>query len=165
MRDADRLEFSEFIREFQSETDRGAALVGAALLDRRLHSTLAAFFVPGEISARLLEGGTAPLGTFAARIKATFALGLISQHELHECELIRKVRNEFAHRVHGTTFSDPKISSLCGKFQSDLPGDPETWEGRNRDKFVNAVILTVLGLTYRAEHVAVERRAPRVWPY
>ena len=36
MREEDIKYFSEFLAEFQKETDRGAALVGAALIDTRL---------------------------------------------------------------------------------------------------------------------------------
>jgi mannitol operon repressor len=47
VRDVDFEDFSAFLREFQSETDRGAALVGAALIDQKLADTLRSFFVAG----------------------------------------------------------------------------------------------------------------------
>jgi hypothetical protein len=40
VRDEDVEYFSQFLGEFQGETDRGAALVGAALIDERLHRLL-----------------------------------------------------------------------------------------------------------------------------
>ena len=163
MRETDIQEFSKFLSEFQGETDRGAALVGAALIDIRLSETLRAFMVSPKAAGVLLDGGTAPLGTFSSRIKATFAVGLIDAHERAECDLIRKVRNEFAHQPHGITFADPKIEALCDRLQSDLPGGREAHVGKPRSVFVNAVILTVLRLTYRAEHVALERRVTRTW--
>jgi DNA-binding MltR family transcriptional regulator len=156
MLDADIADFNIFLREFENETDRGAALVGAAVIDHRLIDTLRAFMVSNKAAGRLLDGGKAPLGTFSARIDATYALGLINTHEEHELHLIRKIRNEFAHRKHGTTFADPKISSLCDRLKSDLAAPRESYEPRHL--FINAVILTSLALTYRAEHVASERR-------
>ncbi len=45
MREEDLKYFSEFLKEFQEETDRGAALVGAALIDDRLGRLLKAHFV------------------------------------------------------------------------------------------------------------------------
>lgn len=164
MRESDLADFSNFLAEFQGETDRGAALVGAALIDLRLSDTLRAFMVSPKAAADLLDGGTAALGTFSSRIKATFALGLIDKHERDECDLIRKVRNEFAHQAHGLTFTDPKITALCDKLQSDLPGGREAHVDLPRFVFVNAVILTVMRLTYRAERVAAERRVTRTWP-
>lgn len=164
MHDADLRDFSAFLREFRSETDRGAALVGAALIDQKLADTLHSFFVVGKTAGELLDGGTAPLGTFSARIKVTYALGLIDSFELTECDLIRKVRNEFAHSIHGTTFAEPKITVLCDRLQSDLPGGREAFKGNPRGVFINAVILTVMRLTYRAERVAKEKRVTKSWP-
>jgi len=164
MREEDIKDFSAFLREFQSETDRGAALVGAALIDQKLADTLRAFFVSGKTAGELLDGGTAPVGTLSSRIKACHALGLIDGFELRECDLIRKVRNEFAHSIHGTTFAEPKISALCDRLQSDLPGGREAFKDKRRQIFINAVILTVMRLTYRAEWVAKEKRVTRNWP-
>ncbi len=112
----------------------------------------------------MLDGGTAPLGTFSSRIKAAFALGLIDGRERSECDLIRKVRNEFAHQPHGIAFDNDKITVLCDRLQSDLPGGREAHVGKPRSVFINAVILTVMRLTYRAERVASERRVTRTWP-
>ena len=164
MRENDLQDFTRFLSEFQGETDRGAALVGAALIDLRLSDTLRAFMVSSKAASDLLDGGTAALGTFSSRIKATFAFGLIDRHERGECDTIRKVRNEFAHQAHGLTFNDPKILALCDKLQSDLPGGREAHVGKPRFVFINAVILTVMRLTYRAERVAAERRTARTWP-
>lgn len=166
MRERDLQDFSEFLAEFQSETDRGAALVGAALLDQRLLDTLKAFLVDDKISAGLLEGANAPLGTLDARTRAAYAMGLIDGHEFEETNLIRKIRNEFAHRVHGTTFEDPRIKELCRKIKSDRPGGRTAFfEDNPRGIFINAIVLTVLGLTYRAERVSLERRISRTWEH
>ena len=100
----------------------------------------------------------------SARIKLAFALGLIDAHELNECEIIRKVRNDFAHAVHGLSFADHKVSGLCDRLKSDLPGGRDSFVGNPRGMFINAVILTVLRLTYRSEYVSRERRTTKTWP-
>lgn len=164
MREEDIKDLSVFLKEFQSETDRGAALVGAALIDEKLLNTLDAFMVKGDVSKSLLNGGFAPLGSFSARIKASFALGLIDMFEFSECEIIRKTRNEFAHRTHGTSFKDEKIENYCNRLQSDLPDGRQAFEGNPRGVFINAVVLTALRLTYRSEWVRKEKRQTRRWP-
>lgn len=169
MRDNDIKDFSAFLSEFQAETDRGAALVGASLIDQKLADTLRAFMVNGNIAGRLLDGGTAPLGTFSARIKMAYALGLIDNHELTECDLIRKARNEFAHSIHGTNFSSSKICAICDQLKSDLPGGDlpggkDAYKDNPRGMFINAVVLTVMRLTYRAEWVVREKRTTKEWP-
>jgi hypothetical protein len=55
MREEDIRDFSAFLKEFQTETDRGAALVGAALIDQKLSDTLRSFFVVGNTAAELLD--------------------------------------------------------------------------------------------------------------
>lgn len=108
MREEDANYFSEFLKEFQAETDRGAALVGAALIDDRLERLLRSHFLEAKESSELLNGANAPLGNFSARIKAAYCLGLITDLECHECDVIRRVRNEFAHKLHGLTFQRSK---------------------------------------------------------
>lgn len=165
MREDDLKDFSSFLKEFQSETDRGAALVGAALIDQKLSDILEAFMVNNKIADELLNGANAPLGALSARTKAAYAFGLIDDHELGECDLIRKIRNEFAHSIHGTTFFDQKIHSLCKNLKSDLPGERKDFSDKPREMFINAVILIVLRLTYRSERVSKERRITKTWPY
>jgi mannitol operon repressor len=165
VRQVDLQDLAAFLREFQGESDRGAALVGAAVTDERLVETRRAFMVSNKAASSLLDGGTAPLGTFSSRIDAAFALALIDAHEHRECHIIRKIRNEFAHSRHGVSFADRKISDLCRTFQTKMPGvQGEGLEDKPRLVFINAVILISTGLIYRAEHVAKEKRVTRSWP-
>jgi mannitol operon repressor len=80
VRDEDVKRFNEFLSEFQNESDRGAALVGAAMIDTTLADTLESFMVRGKIADKLLNGATAPLQSLAARINVNFALGLINEN-------------------------------------------------------------------------------------
>jgi mannitol operon repressor len=161
---ADDVEYlSGFLQELQRETDRGLPLVGAALIDERLQETLRSFFCVERPSDKLLDSANAPLGTFSSRIQACYSLGLIDDYEYAEIELIRKIRNEFAHAKHGTSFRTEKIKGLCSTLRSDLPegGGYPTKDARFR--FTNAVISIVTRLYYRPDYVALERRKPKTW--
>ena len=158
--------FSSFLQEFQDETDRGAALVGAALLDKQLLDLLRSHVLDKKESAELLEGGSAPLGTFSARIKVSYCLGLITDVEHRELQLIRKVRNEFAHQTHGLTFQDGKIASLCSNLRDRMPDAKEKGiERTTRTKFIDAVLFTSLALWYRPRYAAEFKARQREWPY
>jgi len=158
--------FSAFLKEYQSETDRGAALVGAAQLDQQLLELLKRYFIDGKESSELLEGALAPLGTFSSRILAAFCLGLISEYEFRELQLIRKIRNEFAHRTHGLMFEDQKVASLCANLDDRMPDALEhAIEMTPRLRFVNAVICTSLGLWNRAHYASKYKAEYRPWPY
>ncbi len=103
---------SAFLKEFQAESDRGAALVCAALLDARIESLLLAHMLPGQVAEDLVKGGNAPLGTSSSLIKGCHALGLITTAEREDLNFIRAIRNEFAHREHGISFSTPRWSAI-----------------------------------------------------
>ena len=66
-------DFSGFLEEFQSESDRAVALLGAALLDEHLRQLLHAFFIDDkEEAGKLLDNPSAPLQTFSARTRTAY---------------------------------------------------------------------------------------------
>lgn len=156
-------DLARFVDKLKRETDRGLPLVGAALIDEKLLETLQAFFIDGSSSKKLLTEGNAPLGTFSSRIEACFALGLIDEFEYQEISLIRKVRNEFAHAKHGTTFQTEKIRGFCSGLKSDIPDDPDYPIKDPRFIFTNAIVCVVLRLYYRPDWVVQEMREPKTW--
>jgi DNA-binding MltR family transcriptional regulator len=164
MREKDLKYFSSFLEEFQRETDRGAALVGAALIDERLEQLLHSHFVECKQTGEILNGGNAPIGTFSARIKLSFCLGLITELEFKEIEIIRRVRNEFAHKVHGLTFNDQRVHDLCQNLKANTP-DQKRFNGDPRQLYINSVILTSLALWYRPEYAAPFKAEMKEWDY
>lgn len=162
MRPEDAQDLSRFVTELQVETDRGLALVGGAVIDDKLRATLERFFVDGS-SAKLLDSGNGPLGSFSARADACFALGLINKFEYDEITLIRRVRNEFAHGLHGTTFSSEPIPGYCSGLKSDLPQGGNYPTSQPRFRFMNAVIALTMRLYYRPLWVEKERRTSKDW--
>ena len=114
-------DLAQFVEELRRESDRGLALVAAALIDDKLAETLRSFSCEGTSARKLIDGMNAPLGTFSARIEACFSLGLIDDYEYKEISLMRRVRNEFAHAKHGIHFQTPRVQGLCSSLKSDLP--------------------------------------------
>jgi hypothetical protein len=161
--DKDIEDISRFLQELQRESDRGLALVGAALIDDRLRATLTSFFAETPATDKLLEQPNAPLGTFAARTDVCLALGLIDSFEYSELVLIRKVRNEFAHKLHGTTFRSEKIAGYCSTLQTEVPDGTSPKAKEPRFRFTHAVISLAARLLYRPNWVARERRALKEW--
>lgn len=156
-------DLASFVKELQSETDRGLPLVGASLIDEKLLNTLESFFVDGKSATKLLSAPNAPLGTFSSRIDACYSLALIDKLEYQEIGLIRKIRNEFAHAKHGLSFESERIKGLCSSLQSPLPEGGDYPVDTPRFRLVNAIVCIVLRLYYRPEWVAQERLEPRSW--
>ena len=113
-----------------------------------------------EMAKELVLGANAPLGTFSARIKMSYALGLLTELEFKEAEVIRRVRNEFAHSVHGLDFGAQKVSALCQNLKANTP-DGARFNGNPRQLFINSVILLSLALWYRPEYAAPYKATAR----
>lgn len=164
MRDKDLKYFSDFLKEFQSETDRGAALAGGALIEDRLERILRSHFLSVPESDDLLRGSLSPLGTSSSKIKCAYCLGLITNLEYSECEIIRRIRNEFAHKLHGLSFQDQKIKDLSKNLKANTP-DGLRFNGNTRQIFINSVILTSLSLWYRPDYNKPFKAEIREWEY
>lgn len=156
-------EFSAFLADFNRETERGAALAAAAMIDSLLERILAAFLISNAGLKSLLEGVNAPLGTFAAKIGLAAAVGGISEPERAECNLIRKIRNEFAHQVR-VSFDDPDIVKLCAKLTFSAKPYGDVVVG-NRGQFTSAAVCLILNLTNRPHYAAQRRLKAQEWPY
>ncbi len=93
----------------REEDERGLVLSVAAFAEDCLGRLIVAYLRDGKPSSDLIEGFNAPLGTFSSRIKAGFALGLLSETQYRDLDLVRKIRNEFAHNWEGCSFEKPNI--------------------------------------------------------
>jgi mannitol operon repressor len=154
-------EFNAFLEELNKESDRGAALISTAMLDDLLEKTILSFLLENNDTKRLLSGFNAPLGTFSSRILAAYSLGLISEEEYDECNWLRAVRNEFAHRVH-KEFGDEKVKDLCANLRFAAkqiikhPNIP-------RAQFLTSATALILHLTNRPHYVSQKRLKYEPW--
>lgn len=96
-------EFQAFAREFSSESDRAAVILGAAKLDVLLFQLLQKVLRPSTARTDELLEGDSPLGTFSARTLLCHRLGLIDDELFRAINLIRRIRNSFAHELTGVS--------------------------------------------------------------
>lgn len=90
--------FGQTLLDLFRESDRGAVLVGAALVDEHLGRLFEAHFasdLPAGLSRRLL--GTGPLSTMSARADIARAMGLIGPIVYDAIHVLRRIRNDVAH--------------------------------------------------------------------
>lgn len=98
--------------ELRGESPRGIVLVSSAMLEEALHELMLCFLVPNPSSSdSLFEGPTSPFGSFSSKIDGSFRLGLISHQFCRDLHLIRKIRNDVAHRPKGFTFEEPSAKA------------------------------------------------------
>lgn len=100
--------------ELAKEGVRGKVLVSSAFLEEELKQILLAFLIDDPRTKDLVNGVTAPFSSFSQRTHACFVLGLIAKKEYDDLDVIRGVRNEFAHTL-GMSFANDKVRRLCEK--------------------------------------------------
>jgi DNA-binding MltR family transcriptional regulator len=107
------LENSEILKkEFKGSSDRAAAIVGTSYLDEILATMIKAYIVDDKPNKdKELFEGNGPLSTFSSRIDISFRFGLISRDEQSLLHLIRKIRNDFAHKLSEASFDNSTIRS------------------------------------------------------
>jgi mannitol operon repressor len=116
------LDLQGFLTEFNSESDRATAILGAAMLDEKLRQLLEAFFVEDDGQVRLLlEDEGAPIGAFGVRIRLSYCLGADDRAKL---VLIKDIRNRFAHQLHGLSFDSPGVAAQCERLKGLLDYHP-----------------------------------------
>jgi hypothetical protein len=62
-----------------------------------------------------------PLSSFSAKIELGFALGLYDDKLRHPLNMIRDVRNEFAHNMDATSFDHPDVAKLIDDLRALTP--------------------------------------------
>ena len=153
----------QFMSEFNKESDRGAALVAASMIDERLEEIIQNFLADTAVSKDLLIGFNAPLGTFSARAASAYSLGLIQENEYKEITLIRKIRNEFGHGWEKVSFESGRVADFCRELPWLGPAEYEA-DATFRSRFNFAVAILLTDLLWRVRLVKKEQRIIKVWP-
>ena len=165
--------YEDFIKEFKQESDRGAALIGAAFLETQLRELLRSFLIEDDSKVHdLLER---QLQSFHARIEAAWCLGLIEKEVYDELHRVKGVRNCFAHSLHSISFDDTdddtdddtNITRLCKALW--LPQKVFTVDGSAetpREKFsLSVVMLRALLEGCRLDAKKGGRRKKKGWSF
>ena len=105
-------DLNQLTKSLHELDDRGLVLSISAFAEDTLGSLLKAFMFPCSATTQLLDGFNAPFGTFSARIKGAYSLGLITEVQFNDLELLRKIRNKFAHTWLPIDIAQVSISSL-----------------------------------------------------
>ena len=154
-------DFLPFLDSHNQESPRGSVLIACSFLDEQLKDIIHSFLLKGSDADKILTGFNAPLGTFSARIKMAFSLSLITEKEKIDCEILRKIRNEFAHN-HKTTFNDQRIIDLCkGLHHSAKDYGDVTVDAKGQ--FSSGAIGLILNLINRPHYVEKEKLKSRSW--
>lgn len=153
-------DFLPYLDELNKESPRGKVLISTGYLEQMLKDILVSFLMEDKVVDDLFEGGNAPLGTFSARAKLSYTLGLISEAEFHDIDLIRRIRNDFAHDMKAS-FDNDGVKNRCGLLKHKVPDD----KGKvlAEGQFTSAASGLLLNLVNRAAYVSDTRRTYGNW--
>jgi len=162
--DFDRSKLKAFVHEanvaisqLMKESDRGAVLVGVAYLDDLLIRLFKAKMRLTKTLSKDLFDSSGPLSTLSSRIKVAYCLGWIGPETFRDLDLLRKIRNDFAHLHKPITFEDPSVQSRCRELEMPKGFLPARLS-RAKDQFIGTVSMLILRLErYRSESRIPER--------
>lgn len=108
-------ELNRFLALVSGQDDRAMVLSLATFIEDSLGRLLLAYFRNCKATRELVDGFNAPLGTLGARIKAVYAFGLATEDQYKDMEILRKVRNLFAHNWEGISLDHQDIKAMVGQ--------------------------------------------------
>ncbi len=102
-------------KENAAGTHRGIVLVWSSIIDDMLYKMLSAHFI--ELNKDLTDrtfGPNGPAGSFSNRTRLCFALGLIKKDEMKVIDMVRDIRNDFAHEI-SIDLNNAPLADKCRK--------------------------------------------------
>ena len=105
---------------YGGKNDRATAVILGSILETALESLLKATLRPqlNSDDKRVLFDFDGPLGTFSSKTILAFSIGVIGPISRRDLDLIRLLRNEFAHSRRHFKFSTPEVSEVCRHLQT-----------------------------------------------
>ncbi|SPR97363.1 MltR family transcriptional regulator [Cupriavidus taiwanensis] len=146
--------YMKFRRLLSEESDRGCALVGAAYLDEEITKLLRSRMVENKSNSDALLNQGRPIGTFSAKIRVAYAMGLIPEDVFRDISAIREIRNKFAH-LHGPlSFDDQSIRDQCRSLRTAIPSKKDS---SPRARFIHVVttVFTAMSIESRKARAQV----------
>jgi hypothetical protein len=98
-------------KEISEGSDRSAAIIGAAFVDDSLQCALESRMIGlcSQVPNEIFVNG--PLRSFSSKIFLGFALGLYGPLLKKDLNVIRNIRNAFAHAMMPITFDSPEVAA------------------------------------------------------
>lgn len=152
------------LKEMMAERDRGAALIGAGFLDRKLRDAIESCLRNDKDTQNRMFKPNGPLGGTFNKALLGYMLGLFRKETLTDIELIGEIRNKFAHEPDPIDFDYAYIKeralklALFDRVWGQIPpeGRPPKPE-KPRDLYLETVSLAANWLHHQATHPGVFR--------
>lgn len=155
----------DFVLGLAAESDRSAVILGAARLDVALERLLKQVMQHHPGGNDNLFDADRPLGSFAAKIALAHRLNLIDRHLEHALQMVRRLRNQFAHSVDKAFLSDSphkgRVTELVrdaktsGQWEGVHPVFAERAESASLADFCASVTILIVALEFGSSDTGV----------
>lgn len=107
-------DFARALKRLPALVPRETAIVGVHLVEIMLERGLRRRF--SHLTKKELQElfeGFGPLSSFSAKIKVAYAIGMIPSSVKKDLEIMKEIRNAFAHSFTKLDFNQPDIREIC----------------------------------------------------
>ena len=112
-------EMVDFVIKLAGESERSAVVLGAARIDYSLERLIKKVMHHNSGGDDNLFSPDRPLGSFSSKIALACRLGLISMDVEHALQMIRKIRNDFAHSIEGIRLKESPHRERISELKND----------------------------------------------
>jgi len=149
-------EYNSLFESLHEHNDRSLVLTIAAFAEDTLELLFLSYLREPKEAKELVNGFNAPLGTFSSRIKAAFVIGLIRKDGYQTLEILRKIRNKFAHNWKGVSLDREDIATLINQLSRPQweefgVAEAETCGASDRERLIEKVSDILIGLRLLAK--------------
>jgi hypothetical protein len=111
------------LRELDDLSDRAAAIVGATILEARLeerlrHAMCNLTIRSGQTLHDRMFNNSGALATFSGRINIAYMCGIYNESVWRDLNLIRDLRNDFAHQTEIGSFEDQSVAARSANLKA-----------------------------------------------
>ncbi|WCO03518.1 MltR family transcriptional regulator [Psychroserpens ponticola] len=143
-------DFTKLRSELTKESDRGMSLYATAYIDKKLEILLKKKLIGSNKHLKEIFSFNGPVGTFSSKIKLAYSIGLIDKVIMSDINILRQIRNEFAHSEKNISFETDSIRKSCNKLKTKSSDDMEC----SREIFLNVasgISGVIAGVTVQTE--------------
>jgi len=151
--------WKKLVVAFQHKSDRASAILGATYLETSLKQLIVCFLIDDPKATHQLLNEEGPLGSFHARLKAAYCMGLLSKTEYHDLNLIIEIRNMFANAIEINSFTNNEIRDKCYRLRipHEVLVSTETQSPKHLFVFTSTILAQHLAL--RCKQAAKAQRS------
>lgn len=152
-----------WLAEFQGETDRAMVVLAVAFTDAQLEELLRSFFIDDQEIEKIFSIKGGAQWSLVQKARVAYLLGLISANDFEDIKTLSKIRNIFAHDLHGTLLESPDITKLAVKLHYPLR-QSEQFRKRNREKIAFTAAMLAIRLKANVVNYANPQKRKKL-PY